>query len=81
MREEIEQEYTSKIMTLNKEDPTYQARKEYFENKRVEHLDAINAFEYSLKKSGKKTKFQDIDAKIEGAINSRRVKMILEFNN
>lgn len=35
----------------------------------------------ALKKSGKKTKFQDIDAKIEGAINSRRVKMILEFSN
>ena len=56
MREEIEQEYTSKIMTLNKEDPAYQARKEYFENKRVEHLDAINAFEYSLKKIRKKDK-------------------------
>ena len=43
-------------MTLNKENPTYQARKEYFENKREEELDTINSFEYSLKKIRKKDK-------------------------
>ena len=55
MREEITQEYTTKIMRLNKNQPTYQARKEYFENKVEENLDAIDTFELNLKKGRKKT--------------------------
>ena len=55
MREEITQEYTTKIMRLNKNQPTYQARKEYFENKMGENLDAIDTFELNLKKGRKKT--------------------------
>ena len=40
LREEITQIFQSKIFALNIEDPTYEARKEYFENKMDEELDA-----------------------------------------
>ena len=33
MREEIIQAYKRKIFALNKDDPTYEVRKEYIENK------------------------------------------------
>ena len=36
MREGISQEYNSKIMSLNKNDPTYQERKDYLEYKMEE---------------------------------------------
>ena len=42
MREEIIQTYKGKIFTLNK---TYEARKEYFENKMEEQLDSVDSFE------------------------------------
>ena len=45
MREEINQEYSSRIMSLNKNDPTYQVRKEYFEHKMEEDLDAVDSSE------------------------------------
>ena len=44
MREEIIQTFQSKIFALNKEDPTYKTRKEYFENKMDEELDTVNPF-------------------------------------
>ena len=44
MREEIIQTFQSKIFALNKEDPTYKTRKEYFENKMDEELDTVNSF-------------------------------------
>ena len=54
MREEICHEYNTKLISLNKNDPTYQTRKEYLENKMKENLDAVNSFEQNLKKEGKK---------------------------
>lgn len=56
MREEINEEYSSKIVSLNKNDPTSQARKEYLENKMEEVLDAVDSFEQSLKKGKKRKK-------------------------
>ena len=47
------------LFALNKNDQTYEARKEYFENKMDEDLDAIDSFEKSKKR--RKRKFQDID--------------------
>ena len=44
MREEIIQTFQSKIFALNKEDPTYEARKEYSENKMDEEVEAMNFF-------------------------------------
>lgn len=54
MREKINQKYNSLILGLNKNDRTYQARKEFFENKIEEELDAIGSLEKNLKKNGKK---------------------------
>ena len=59
MREEIIQTLQAKIFALNKDDQTYEARKEYFENKMDEELDAVDSFEKSKKR--RKRKFQDLD--------------------
>ena len=56
MREEIIQTFQSKIFALNKEDPTYEARKEYFENKMDEELDTANSFEKSKNRMKRKFK-------------------------
>ena len=81
MRKEITQDRTTKIMSLNKNDPTYQARQEYFENKMEEDLDAVDSFEQNLKMGRKKRKFQDINSKIEKAVSCKKNKMILEFHS
>ena len=54
MREEICQEYNSKLLALNKQDPTYQARKQYLENNMEEDLDDVESFEQNMKKERKK---------------------------
>ena len=57
MREEICQGLKSKLLPLNKNDLTYQARKEYLGGnfrKMEEDLDAVYSFEQSLKKGRKK---------------------------
>ena len=50
MKEEIIQTFQGKIFALNKDDPKYEARKEYFENKMDEELDAVESFEKSQNK-------------------------------
>ena len=44
MKEEIIQTFQGKIFALDKNEPTYEARKEYFENKMDEELDAVESF-------------------------------------
>ena len=79
MREEIIQTFQSKIFALNKEDPTYKARKEYFENKMDEELDTVNSFEKS--KNRMKRKFKDLDKKVSDCLDPRKTKMVIEFND
>ena len=79
MKEEIIQTYQGNIFPLNKNDPTYEARKEYFENKMDEELDAVQSFEKS--KNMRKRKFQDVDTKIAKSLDLRKTKMIVEFKN
>ena len=45
MGEEITQTFQGKIFALNKDDPTYEARKEYLQNKIDEELDSVDSFE------------------------------------
>lgn len=45
-----------KIFSLNKEEPTYEARIKYFERKREEELDAVDRFEKT--KKAKKESFK-----------------------
>ena len=78
MREET-QTFQSKIFVLNKEYPTCEARKEYFENKMDEELDAVDSFEKN--KNRRKRKFQNIDEKIADCLDPRKTKMIVEFND
>ena len=78
LRKEIEQTFYGKIFALNKEDPTYEARKLYLERKKEEELDAINSFEKN--KKVKKRKFQAIDQNTPSCNDPRKTKMITEFN-
>ena len=85
MKEEIFHEFNTKLLSLNKNDPAYQASKEQLENKRDEDLDAVDSFEQNMKKCRKIRAFQDIDSQrhrfIAEAIDSRETKTILEFSN
>ena len=58
MREEINQKYNGLILGLDKNDPTYEARKESYQSKTEEDLDSIDSLEARLKK--KKTEKKEI---------------------
>ena len=81
MKEEGFYEFNTKLLSSNKNGPAYQARKEQFENKRDEDLDAVDSFEQNIKKCRKIRAFQDIGSKIAEAIDSRETKTILEFSH
>ena len=61
MKEEIIHTYQGKIFALDKNDPTYETRNEYFENKMYEELNSVESFEKT--KNKRKRKFKDIDKK------------------
>ena len=79
MKEQIIQTFQGKIFALDKNDPTYEARKEYFENKMDEELDSVESFVKS--KNKRKIKIKDIDEKIAESLDPRKTKMILEFSD
>ena len=79
MKEEIIQTFQGKIFALDKNDPTYEARKEHFENKMDEELDSVESFLKS--KNRKKKKIRDTDEKIAESLDPRKTKMVLEFND
>ena len=81
MREEICSEYKTKLLFLSKDDPCYEAKKEYLKNKMNEFLDAVDSFEQKMKRERQRRKFQDIVSRIADAMDSRKTIMILEFNN
>ena len=72
LRQEITQTYDAKIFALNKDDPTYKARKKYFERKREEDLDAVNTFEKN--KKAKKRKFRSVEVNILDCQGPRKLK-------
>ena len=80
MKHEIDQKYNNLILSLDKNDPTYEASKGWYQGIKEEDLDSIQSLEARLKKKREKRKFLDIDVKIEEAVNSDRTKMVLEFN-
>ena len=79
MKEKIIQTFQGKIVALNKDDLTYEARKEYFENKTEEQLDAVESFE--KRKNKRKRKFKDIVDKITDILHPRKTKMVVQFND
>ena len=62
---------------MNKDDPKYEARKEYFQNKMDKKLDDVNSFE-KKKKKGKHFQIYD---KIPDCFDPRKTKMVVKFNN
>ena len=79
LREEIIQTFQSKIFALNKDEPTYEARKKYYERQMEEELDGVDLFEKN--KKVKKRKFKEIDEKITDCLDPRKTKMVIEFND
>ena len=79
MKEEIIQTFQGKIFALDKNDPPYEARKEYFENKIDQELHAVESFVKS--KNKRKRKFQNVDGKISESLDPRKIKMVIEFSD
>ena len=79
MKEEIIQIFQGKVIALDKNDPVYEARKEYFENKMEEELGSVDSF--IKNKNRRKGKIKNVDEKIEECFDPRKAKMVIEFNN
>ena len=78
MRGEIIHTFQSKIFALNKEDPTYQARKEYFE---IRWMRSLTLSILLRNKNRSKRKLKDLDEKISDCLDSRKTRMVIEFND
>ena len=50
LREEINSTYDAKILTLNRDDPTCEAQKKYYEGGKAEDLVAVDTYEKKTKK-------------------------------
>ena len=57
LREETIQTFQGKAFALNKEDPCYEARKEYYENQRNEELDPVESFKKNRRSRKKKSRY------------------------
>ena len=49
MREKVNLKYDQLLLNLHKHDPTYEARKYWYQNKNEEELDAIDSLEVKKK--------------------------------
>ena len=78
MKEEVNEKYNQLILALNKNNPTYEARKYSLKSTRDVDLDSINSMFAHQKKSEKKT-FYEIEKKIENTLKSKTIKMIFDF--
>ena len=58
LREDISQTFQCKIFALDKDEPTYAARKKYYENQMAEELDAVDFFEKIRKQKKGNSKIQ-----------------------
>ena len=79
LREEITQAFQSTIFVLNKDKPTYEARKKYYERQMPEELDGVDSYEKN--KKVKKRRFKEIDKKTTDCLDPRRAKMVVQFND
>ena len=74
MRDDVNQKYNTFVLGLNKNDATYEARKQWYQAKKEQDHDSIDSLEARLKKNVKKKKILDIDTRIQEAANSNRTK-------
>ena len=79
LREEITQAFQSTIFALNKDKPTYEARKKYYERQMPEELDGVDS--YKKNKKVKKRTFKEIDKKTTDCLDPRKAKMVVQFND
>ena len=79
LREEITQAFQSTIFALNKDKPTYEARKKYYERQMPEELDGVDS--YKKNKKVKKRRFKEIDKKTTDCLDPRKAKMVVQFND
>ena len=79
LREEITQAFQSTILVLNKDKPTYEARKKYYERQMPEELDGVDS--YKKNKKVKKRRFKEIDKKTTDCLDPRKAKMVVQFND
>ena len=54
MRDEVNQKYNTFVLGLNKNDATYEARKQWYQAKKEQDHDSIDSLEARLKKNVKK---------------------------
>ena len=79
LREEIIQTFQSELFALNKDEPTCEFRKKYYERKMQEELVSVDSYEKN--KKVKKRQFKEIDQKITDCLDPRKTKTVIEFNN
>ena len=79
LREEIIQTFQSELFALDKDEPTCEFRKKYYERKMQEELVSVDSYEKN--KKVKKRQFKEIDQKITDCLDPRKTKMVIEFNN
>ena len=82
LREEINSTYDAKIFTLNRDDPTCEAQKKYYQRGEAEDLDAVDTYEKKQKSKEKRNlnvsmkKYQITDS-----LDPQKTKVTLGFNN
>ena len=64
MKEEVNEKYNQLILALNKNNPTYEARKYYLKSTRDVDLDSINSM-YAHQKKVKKKRFMRSKRKLK----------------
>ena len=79
MRDEVNQKYNTFVLGLNKNDATYEARKQWYQAKKEQDHDSIDSLEARLKKNVKKKKFR-YRYQDKGGCKFKQDKMVLEFN-
>lgn len=79
MREEIIQTLQANIFALNKDDQTYEARKEYLKIRWMRSLMLL--IHLKKAKKGEKENFRTLIKKITIALDPRKTKILVEFNN
>ena len=80
MREEIKQTFKEKLLALDPNDLTFEARKYSINIERAENLNELESMNEYKKRNNKKRKFFDIDQKIQNSIKSKITKMLIHFN-
>ena len=72
MREEIEQTFSEKLLTLDPNDLTFKARKYWVNIERAENLDALQ--------KNQKHIFFNIDQIMENSLKSKATKALIDFD-